>query len=90
MEKPLCNAEEECVHLIETCKEQNIVLMCAHPVRYWLEIEKLKELVDSDEYAELYICRFGQNNSQYITTKLPGELHPVWEEVSFSVMVVIM
>ena len=53
MEKPLCNTEEECVRLIETCEKQNVKLMCAYPVRYWKGIEKLKELIDSGEYGEI-------------------------------------
>jgi len=53
MEKPLCNTEEECLRLIETCEEHNVKLMCAYPVRYWKGIEKLKELVDSGEYGKI-------------------------------------
>ena len=53
MEKPLCNTEEECVRLIETCEAQNVKLMCAYPVRYWKGVEKLKELIDSGEYGEI-------------------------------------
>ena len=29
MEKPLCNTEEECMSLIETCQQEKVVLMCA-------------------------------------------------------------
>lgn len=53
MEKPLCNTEEECIKLIETCKEHNVKLMCAYPVRYWKGIQKLKELCDSGEYGSI-------------------------------------
>ena len=53
MEKPLCNTEEECLSLIETCEENKVVLMCAYPVRYWPGILKLKELVDSGEYGKV-------------------------------------
>ena len=53
MEKPLCNSEEECLRLIETCEEEQVVLMCAYPVRYWPGIVKLKELVDSGEYGKI-------------------------------------
>jgi len=53
MEKPLCNTEEECIRLIETCKDENVVLMCAYPVRHWPGIVKLKELVDSGEYGRI-------------------------------------
>ena len=47
MEKPLCNTEEECVRLIETCEKNEVTLMCAYPVRYWPGIVKLKELIDT-------------------------------------------
>jgi len=53
MEKPLCNSEEECVSLINTCDEAGVVLMCAYPVRYWPGIVKLKELIDSGEYGKV-------------------------------------
>lgn len=53
MEKPLCNTEEECLRLIETCEEEKVVLMCAYPVRYWPGIVKLKELVDSGDYGKV-------------------------------------
>ena len=53
MEKPLCNTEEECLRLIETCEENYVKLMCAYPVRYWQGIRKLKELVDSGNYGRI-------------------------------------
>ena len=53
MEKPLCNTEEECLSLIETCEEKGVTLMCAYPVRFWPGIRKLKEMVDSGEYGKV-------------------------------------
>ena len=53
MEKPLCNSEEECLRLIETCEEEKVVLMCAYPVRHWPGVQKLKELIDSGEYGKI-------------------------------------
>lgn len=53
MEKPLCNTEEECLRLIETCDANGVTLMCAYPVRYWPGIVKLKELVDSGNYGKV-------------------------------------
>ena len=53
MEKPLCNSEEECLKLMETCEEKGAVLMCAYPVRYWPGVVKLKELIDSGEYGKV-------------------------------------
>jgi predicted dehydrogenase len=55
MEKPLCNTEEECLKLIETCEKQDVTLMCAYPVRYWPGIVKLKELLDSGEYGKVFM-----------------------------------
>jgi len=54
MEKPLCNTEEECIKLINACEEEQVVLMCAYPVRYWPGIVKLKEMIDSGEYGKVF------------------------------------
>jgi predicted dehydrogenase len=53
MEKPLCNTEEECLHLIEACEEEGVTLMCAYPVPFWPAIQKLKALVDSGDYGKI-------------------------------------
>ena len=53
MEKPLCNSEEECISLMETCEQEGVVLMCAYPVRYWPGVVKLKEMIDSGEYGKV-------------------------------------
>ena len=53
MEKPLCNSEEECLRLIEACKEEGVVLMCAYPLRYNPGVLKMKELADSGEYGRI-------------------------------------
>lgn len=70
MEKPLCNTEEECVHLKETCEEEGVVLMCAYPVRYWPGIVKLKELIDSGDYGKVIMMSVWTEQ----LTK-PDELH---------------
>lgn len=54
MEKPMCNTEEECVRLIETARDHDRVLMTAYPVRYWPVIEKMKEIVDSKKYGDVF------------------------------------
>ena len=54
MEKPMCNTEDECINLIEAAQENHVTLMTAYPVRYWPETIKLKELVDSGEYGEVF------------------------------------
>ena len=53
MEKPLCNTEEECLRLIETCDEEGVTLMCAYPLPYRPGIQKMKELVDSGAYGKI-------------------------------------
>lgn len=55
MEKPLCNSEEECLNLIETCEQAGVILMCAYPVRYWPGIVKLKELMDSGDFGKPFM-----------------------------------
>ena len=53
MEKPLCNTEEECISLIETCEAEGVTLMCAYPVRFWEGVVKLKEELDSGKYGAI-------------------------------------
>ena len=53
MEKPLCNTEEECLSLIETCEQMGVMLMCAYPVRFWEGVVKMKEEIDSGKYGQL-------------------------------------
>jgi len=54
MEKPMCKTEEECVNLIKAAEEKNVKLMTAYPVRYWPEILKLKEYVDSGIIGDVF------------------------------------
>lgn len=54
MEKPMGNTEEECLELIRTAEETGMVLMTAYPVRFWPLVVKLKELVDSKRYGDLF------------------------------------
>ncbi len=54
MEKPLCNTEEECIGLIEASERAGRVLMTAYPVRFWPIIIKMKELVDSKKYGDVF------------------------------------
>lgn len=53
MEKPLCNTEEECKRLIQVCKEEGVVLMCAYPVPHYPGVRKLYELVKSGDYGKI-------------------------------------
>lgn len=53
MEKPLCNTEEECISLIEKCEQENVILMCAYPVRFYPGILKLKEMLDSGDFGKI-------------------------------------
>lgn len=53
MEKPLCNTEEECIKLIETCEEEGVKLQCAYPLRWYTGFHKLKEFINSGEYGKV-------------------------------------
>ena len=54
MEKPLCNTEEECLSLVAEAEKRDLTLMCAYPVPYWEGVRKLKELLDSKVYGEVF------------------------------------
>ena len=72
MEKPMCNSEEECLQLIETCDEEGVVLMCAYPMRYKPGVVKLKELIDSGEYGKVM-------QMSIWTEQLTQYLEPSWK-----------
>lgn len=54
MEKPLANTEEECAELIRLAEAKKLVLMTAYPVPFWPVIEKMKELIDSKAYGDIF------------------------------------
>jgi len=54
MEKPLANTEEECAELIRTAEAMDRVLMTAYPVPFWPVVEKMKELIDSKAFGEVF------------------------------------
>ena len=76
MEKPLCNSEEECVRLVETCEKNGVVLMCGYPVRFWPGVIKLKELVDSGEYGK--IIQMSIWTEQYTRREIDEKGVPHW------------
>ncbi|WP_010276072.1 Gfo/Idh/MocA family protein [Paenibacillus senegalensis] len=54
VEKPMATSEEECLEMIREAEAQNRVLMVAYPNRYNPLIVKLKEIVDSRQYGEVF------------------------------------
>jgi predicted dehydrogenase len=54
MEKPLANTESECLDLIHAAREHDRVLMVAYVMRYHPLVTKLKELIDSKKYGDIF------------------------------------
>jgi predicted dehydrogenase len=54
MEKPLANTEAECLDLIKTAEETGKVLMVAYCMRFHPLVERLKELIDSKRYGDIF------------------------------------
>lgn len=76
MEKPLCNTEEECLSLMETCEAMGVTLMCAYPVRFWPGIRKLKEMVDSGDYGK--VIQMSIWTEQLTGVDIPNMDKPHW------------
>lgn len=53
-EKPLANKEDECLKMVDEAENRGLTLMCAYPVPYWEAVVKLKELLDSKKYGEVF------------------------------------
>ena len=54
MEKPLANSDAECVELIETARQQGVVLMVAYCMRFHPLTEKLHELIKNKTYGDAF------------------------------------
>ncbi|MBP1993327.1 Gfo/Idh/MocA family protein [Paenibacillus eucommiae] len=54
VEKPMANSEAECLEMIREARERNLVLMVAYPNRYHPLIVRMKEIIDSKQYGELF------------------------------------
>lgn len=54
MEKPMCNSEAECIDLIRVSEQSGKVLMTAYPVRFWPLIIRMKELLDTRAYGDVF------------------------------------
>lgn len=54
MEKPLANSERECLDLIEKAEEQQRTLMVAYCMRYHPLTLRLKELLTSKQYGDVF------------------------------------
>ena len=80
MEKPLCNTEEECMSLIETCEQMGVTLMCAYPVRFWEGVVKLKEELDSGKYGP--IMQMSIWTEQLTGEKWPQLETPGWAQTA--------
>lgn len=56
IEKPLANTVAECDHIIEAARRNGVTVMPAHTQRYYPEVRKAKEVLDSGELGELIMA----------------------------------
>lgn len=54
IEKPLCDSAQKAQHLVNIAKENNLALLVDHTFLYTGAIQKIKELMDSDQIGNLY------------------------------------
>ncbi|MFK7691461.1 Gfo/Idh/MocA family protein [Paenibacillus sp. HJGM_3] len=54
MEKPMANSEAEVLDLIRQSEESGKILMTAYPVRFWPMILKMKDLIDTKAYGDIF------------------------------------
>nr|WP_155667607.1 Gfo/Idh/MocA family oxidoreductase [Ornithinibacillus caprae] len=75
-EKPIATSVEDAQEMIDICKENDVILQIAFPVRFSSPIRKLKELIDNGELGEIVAFRTtnrGQNpGGWFIDEKLSG------------------
>jgi predicted dehydrogenase len=52
LEKPLANTKEECLAVTQAAEERGVTLMLAYVVRFSPTIERLKEMIETEEYGK--------------------------------------
>lgn len=63
-EKPIATNLADAQKMIQACKDHNVILQIAYPVRFSSPIQQLKEMIDNDELGEIIAFRTtnrGQN-----------------------------
>ncbi len=71
-EKPLATTIEDCLAMIECCREHDVILQTAFPVRYCKPIQELKKKIDDGELGEIIAFRTtnrGQNPGGWFIEK---------------------
>jgi predicted dehydrogenase len=74
MEKPFCNTEEQCLDLIKIADEKKLTLMTAYCMRYHPMVVKLKELLDSKEYGDVFQISIWTEQYTYLQSDSWGAL----------------
>ena len=54
VEKPMANTEAQCIEMIEAAQKRNLVLMVAYCMRFHPLVVRMKELIDSKAYGDLF------------------------------------
>lgn len=60
-EKPLAKTEQECLEMIKTAKENNVILKCGFNHRHHSAIQQVKKWLDDNEIGKINFirCRYG-------------------------------
>ncbi|XP_023931025.1 uncharacterized protein LOC106162818 isoform X1 [Lingula anatina] len=53
LEKPMATTEQDCIEIVETCKQAGVMLAVCHVLRYTLTARKIKEIIDSGVIGEV-------------------------------------
>lgn len=61
LEKPMSINKEECVDMVRSAKEKNLLLMVCHVLRYTPFFTKLKEIINSGEIGKVMTIQHNEN-----------------------------
>jgi predicted dehydrogenase len=66
LEKPMCNSERECLHLIHTARDLDRVLMVAYCMRFHPLVLRFKDLLDRQAYGDVFqISIWTEQHTEY-------------------------
>lgn len=85
IEKPMASSTAQCRELIDLAEEKNLTLMVGHTFIYSLPVQKIKEIVDSDEIGEVYYI-----NSQRLNLGLyQKDINVAWDLATHDISIIL-
>ncbi len=85
VEKPMASSSKECIELVELAENNNRVLMVGHTFEYTASVNKIKEIIQSDELGEvIYI-----SSSRLNLGLFQPDINVIWDLAPHDISIIL-